>query len=484
MSRFVWLALAGCGTSHPEAPAADASPGDAGHPDGGVEDAGRVDAGDQDAGVDEGVFELVGHSDLGARGMSSALALTGDTAFVGSRTDGGGNHENAGVLVVDLSDPAAPEVIGAIGQPDEDLAGLSSRELRAVPERNLLFVLDLVCDAAAHDCSEVPGTTAALKIYDVSEPTAARRVGTFDFSAAGGWSTPHEFFLWRDPAVPDRILVYVTMLYGPPNLVVLDATDPSSPTVLSTWDSFDDGDLNEIRGWDSQLHSLSVSDDGRMGLFAHWGAGFFLVDTSEIADGATDPRIRPWTPVDARIDDPRERPFTHSAVLVPGRDLVVLTDEVAPIPWSIGCPWGWMRLVDVADPLAPLLVGEYRRPENVLRDCEGAGPANVSFTSHNPTPTGNLVLASWYAAGLVAVDVTDPALAETAAVFVPDPLPEVATEDPEFGGAPVEMWSYPIVKDGLVYVVDVRNGLYVLRYRGPHEEEIARIDFREGNSNL
>ncbi|HEV2061844.1 MAG TPA: hypothetical protein VGR12_03245, partial [Solirubrobacteraceae bacterium] len=47
----------------------------------------------------------------------------------------------------------------------------------------------------------------------------------------------------------------------------------------------------------------------------------------------------------------------------------------------------------------------------------------------------------------------------------------------------VVMWSFPVIKDGLVYVVDLRNGLYVLRYRGPHEREVARAQFLDGNSN-
>ena len=45
------------------------------------------------------------------------------------------------------------------------------------------------------------------------------------------------------------------------------------------------------------------------------------------------------------------------------------------------------------------------------------------------------------------------------------------------------MWSYPIIKDGLIYVVDLRNGLYAVRYRGPFEREVRRISFLEGNSN-
>ena len=46
------------------------------------------------------------------------------------------------------------------------------------------------------------------------------------------------------------------------------------------------------------------------------------------------------------------------------------------------------------------------------------------------------------------------------------------------------MWSFPIIQDGLVYVVDVRNGLYILKYRGPHANEVNGVGFLEGNSNL
>ena len=34
------------------------------------------------------------------------------------------------------------------------------------------------------------------------------------------------------------------------------------------------------------------------------------------------------------------------------------------------------------------------------------------------------------------------------------------------------MWSYPIVTNGLIYVVDVRNGLYVVRYHGRWGEQL------------
>jgi hypothetical protein len=45
-------------------------------------------------------------------------------------------------------------------------------------------------------------------------------------------------------------------------------------------------------------------------------------------------------------------------------------------------------------------------------------------------------------------------------------------------------WSYPVIFKGLVYVVDINQGLLVLRYRGSHQDEVENLAFAEGNSNL
>jgi hypothetical protein len=84
------------------------------------------------------------------------------------------------------------------------------------------------------------------------------------------------------------------------------------------------------------------------------------------------------------------------------------------------------------------------------------------------------------------VSIEDPLHPTQTAEFLPEPLPSVGTEDPALSAGPekVVMWSYPIIKDGLIYVVDIRNGLYILKYHGPFEAEVSGIHFLEGNSNL
>jgi len=88
------------------------------------------------------------------------------------------------------------------------------------------------------------------------------------------------------------------------------------------------------------------------------------------------------------------------------------------------------------------------------------------------------------------VELSNPASPTQDGFFVPTPetlqAGEVHTADPalEPGSNGTIAWSYPIIRNGLIYYVDVANGLYVLRYTGPHADEVAGITFLEGNSNL
>ncbi|HEU4614340.1 MAG TPA: hypothetical protein VFS15_19730 [Kofleriaceae bacterium] len=419
-----------------------------------------------------GSFEVVGHADLGARGMNAAIAIAGDIAYVGSRID------NQPVLIVDIADPENPHVVGELGLPDEGLPSMSSRELRATTDPPMLFVLNLVCSPSLHGCQSGGGEIENIKQYDISNPLAPRLVGLRGIVGERlKTRSPHEFFLWQDPADKTRVLLHVSAP-GVPSLVVLQASDTGPAPVLE-YDPYVEGGV--VRGGENNLlHSVAASDDGRTLYLSHQTAGLYIADIGDIVDRVDPPAVTMMTTADAAVKFGVMGP--HSAVPVPGRDLLVTTEEVYPPPYGTGCPWGHVRLVDIADPAAPALRGEYKLPENDP-SCTADGPM-VAFTAHNATATTNLALVTWYAGGLQAIDISDPNEPFGLAEFRPEPLASVAVEDPGLGGSKVEMWSYPIIKDGLIYVVDSRNGLYALRYHGRWGEEIAYRAFLEGNSNL
>jgi hypothetical protein len=239
------------------------------------------------------------------------------------------------------------------------------------------------------------------------------------------------------------------------------------------------------------LHSLSVSNDGRFAYYALLTGGFAVVDVSDFTSGAANPQLRLVTQNELRPTWPG--PGAHSAVKLWGRDWVWVSDEVygtitAP---GHGCPWGWARMIDISDPSAPTVEADYRIPENDPSTCDDWNPPRTSYSAHNPTLTPHVALSTWHSGGLQAVNIQRPHRPAQLAEFFPEPLPEVTMEDPRLSSDPdtgrhekVVMWSYPIIRDGLIYVVDLRNGLYILKYRGAFEREIARIGFLEGNSNL
>jgi hypothetical protein len=419
-----------------------------------------------------GSFELIGHTPLLNRGMNAALAVYGNYAYVGSRTDG--SHADAGVLVVDVSNPTTPTVVYQIGPPEEGIVGQTSRELRVWPEQELLLVLNFNCDPGLHDCK---GSLAPpnISVYDISGANAAAPTLIAMYTLG---RTPHEFFLWDDPNVDGRALLYVsTPSRFSDNLLVIDISRARQGVFeeLSNWG----GPLGEFR---EELHSLSLSVDGRRAYLAHLRDGFMILDTSDLAEDIPNPQIELLTPAESWV---RSGPGAHSAVKLFGKPYALVTEEVYG-----RCPWGWTFLIDITDDARPQIVSEYKlNPYNTVEHCGEAASERyrfTSFSSHNPTLTRNMAFITWHSGGLQAVSIEDPLQPRQVAEFLPEPLPSVGTEDPALSSGPdkVVMWSYPIIKDGLIYVVDVRNGLYILKYHGPFEEEVAGIRFLEGNSNL
>lgn len=395
-----------------------------------------------------GSFEIVGHADLGARGMNSALAIYQHTVYVGSRID------NQPVLIVDVADPEAPAVVGQIGAPDEGLPGMSSRELRVVPDLKLLVVLNLQCSPDLHGCQNTRSEQENLKLYDLTDPHAPVLVGMYGFSSLPRTPrSPHEFFIAGHHAL-------VSVPGAGPQLEIVDL---ETRTQLLAWDPGLGNTGDDI------LHSVGTNADASVAYLSHQTGGLALADLTH-----TPPAI-----VGAPLHLPGMGP--HSAVQAPGRSLLVVTEEVYPMPYGAGCPWGHLRTVDIADATAPSVAGEYALPEQDPAQCASVAP-NTAFTAHNATLTHDLALVTWYAGGLQAIDISDPAQPFQLAELRPDPLPHVTTEDPGLGGNKVEMWSYPIIDDGLIYVVDVRNGLYVLRYHGRWGEQVSATRFAEGNS--
>src|SRR6266542_3601598 len=459
-------------------------------------------------------FQLVGHNDLSGheldgntipRGMNSQVTIYGHYAYIGNRTDGSSTcgfgdprgyltqncpHPHPGILIADIADPQRPTVVGEIGPPHAGQIGITTRELRVWPQQKLLIVMTFRCSSQIHACPPGNDTTFPfdLKFFDLADPVHPRFISSYvPTSMAGVQVKPHEMYLWVDPRDPGRALLWLstpTLSVNPnrPNLMIVDISQvpsggPPVGIAEGNWNQlFPGAEVPANYDADLDLHSMAPTADGRTTYLAYLRGGMGVLDTSQVAA---------HTAVGCSE--------SHSAVPVPGRPFELSTDEVYgtfTVP-SFGWPWGWARLINVANPARPHLLGEYKIFQNTqtFQGSPGDDLATEQFTSyssHNPTVLRDLAFIAWHSGGLQAIDISDPGDATQAGWFSPGPLSSVATEDPALNGGPnkVTVWSYPIISNGLIYVIDIRNGLYILRYTGTDASDVAGIRFLEGNSNL
>jgi hypothetical protein len=474
-------------------------------------------------------FRLVGHNDLFGRGMNAALAVFDHYIYVGNRTDGSSRcgvgdprrettgldscpHPHPGILVVDVGDPADPTVVGEFGTEFATgvNAGQTSRELRVWPEQQLLMVMYFRCSSVIHACPP-SADTFRIRFFDLgADPVNPPLIATYVPSRK-----PHEMFLWIDPKNRNRALLWLstpTTSANPDvaNLVITDISRARegvfTEIAKGNWNQLYPGAENPANyDFDLSLHSMTPSYDGTKTYLAYLRGTFLVLDTSKVANNQI-----PAGTVESLNDDlltpVANRPLwgtgnqcaghtpagcaeSHSAVPLPGRPFAITIDEVYgtfTVP-SFGWPWGWLRTLNVAEPRRPRIVGEYKILQNTPAYTPAPGENEfTSYSSHNPTVTRNVVLDDWHSGGLQAIDVSDPAVPAQTGWFSPTPLASVANEDPALSRGPnkVVMWSFPIVRNGLIYAIDIRNGLYVLDYNGSRASEIDGLRFLEGNSNL
>lgn len=480
-------------------------------------------------------FELVGHAPLHdehqfvdetfdvPRGANGDITVAGDCVYVGSLV----GYQPP--LIVDISDPGDPAVVGPL--PD------------AIPGvGNGMEGIDASGDVLVVDAREPLGggelgvpddePERALSVYDVSEPREPELVTRHDF---GGLET-HTVSLWRDPEDPERLLA-VQSFDDVPNVQVLDLTGcpdgDCEPEVVAEWA------LQTQAGIDEHTHEAVLSTDGRRMYLAQYTAGTFLLDSSDLVDavrGAGDCNEDPpgSTPgdghcltllnpdADARLDT--EAPFStewhHTAMKVPDRPYLLSLSEATGPRWDGqneevqqgSCPGAFTRVVYAGEDefahhperdggafrgdLHPGIAGVFGLPEQRLENCTANGwaadaaPPRAWFSPHLATVFPNVAFVTYYGAGLRAIDIANPFTPVEAGYFFNEPVDEVRwtaygivgdqeTADdgtvlrrPNPTANHMFAFSYPAIHGGHVVYADVASGLYVLEYDGPHADEL------------
>ena len=385
----------------------------------------------------------VGFLPLGDEEVSDVWAL-GDYAYVGGLGDGGT------VKVVDISDPADPQVVKELGAP----AGCSPQDVKAGRINTKHFRGDLL--VVGND-----GCFEGLQLYDISDPTNPSLL------SEGGPGFVHNTYLYQkgNRAFVLLAVPFAEVFDGFGDFVVMDITDPTDPQMIANWGAGKDGGIAfgapffpvpplppgsdctppdgtpELCRGDAfpgvLLHDVWASADGKTAYLSYWDAGLVLLDISD----PTSPTLL------GRGDEPptfgNDEGNAHVAVPAQGGNLVLVGDE----DFEPG-PWGFLRVFDTSDTSDPHQIGAFATPGSL-------GDDPLPATMHNIIVRGNRAYLSWYFEGIRVVDFSQPTAPREIAAFIPDP----GETSPGF------FWGVYLHRD-MILASDIAGGFFILKLNG------------------
>ena len=219
-------------------------------------------------------------------------------------------------------------------------------------------------------------------------------------------------------------------------LVVYDLADPTDPQEISRWwmpgQHLAGGETPTWEGNHHRLHHALRFGDR---LFAAvWHAGFRIVDIADIAQPRTIGayNYHPPFPEPTHTVMPLAEP-------IGGRQIMVAIDEedqfynAEEALKRRGRPHASLSTYDITDPadIKPLAIFQVSE-----RDSPWSRAANARFGSHQffEQPRGTLIYCAWFAGGLRIVDVADPLAPQEVGWFMPEPVagkPAPQTNDVE-----------------------------------------------------
>jgi hypothetical protein len=387
-------------------------------------------------------FTLIGHNDLGHDIDFGDLWAHDHTVYVGSRC-GGGAQGGGGVRVVDYSDPAHPTMVSTLPNPqytrDEDLV---VRDVDTPSFKGVLAVVGLQqCFGSGH--TEV---VTGLQFFDVTKPAAPVKLSTWKLPT--GSIGCHEIDFVQRPS-DGKVLAgcarnLVDQEAGTTAIHIIDATNPSAPTELSTYSlglPVDHG----IGCMQVQFnHSVRFVDNGLTLYGSYWDAGTVRLDVKN-------PK-KPKLVTTIKITPGDEDGNQHSANLLNnGKWLVINPEDFSPGD----CPsdgrwggWGEAWMYDNTNPLSPRFMGTFSTPNSRSSRRDG------TYTVHNTESWGNTTqfFSSWYGDGVVWWTMNDQG---------------ATTQIGQFAPAGADVWGvYPDAANDLVLMSDIGSGLWIVRPKG------------------
>jgi hypothetical protein len=388
-------------------------------------------------------FEIVGHSDLGGDGFNADVWVHGNFAYVG--VWGSGDICPAtGVKVVDISDPAAPNVVSVLANPE----GTSAEDVVVRSVDTPSFTGDLAVVGIQHPCGS---RRQGLRFFDVTDPT--RPVRLSDWKSPARAPGCHEVDLvQRDDGtvLAGCANLFAELIVGKDEVVLVDATDPTNPQKVGGWALQADLGHDPAKGVGCDqiafAHSVRFADGGQTVYASYWDAGTINLDISNPAApefvGTT--KLQP-------LDEDGDN---HSMTTAEGGKLIMINPEdfspvVCGSRWG---GWGEVWIYNNENPSNTRFLASFSTPNSA------SGRTDGFYTVHNTEVSGQDAYSSWYSDGIVWWRFK--AVPAMKGQFVPPPTP-----DPHgvFPTVPI-VWGVAIDQGtGLILGSDINSGLWIVR---------------------
>jgi hypothetical protein len=332
--------------------------------------------------------------------------------------------------VIDVRDPSRPTLVHQLLMP----AGLRSHKVQIVGDVMLVNYERL---------RGVEAGQGGLKVFDVSDPLDPREIAFLPYPGKGVHRMtyaegPYAYMSATDDGWTDFVFV------------VVDLSDPAHPRECGRWwlpgmHAAGGETLDAAPGRRPRFHHALVRGD--RAYCGWWDSGLVILDISD--------RTRPQ--LVSHLEFPHEASrATHTAFPLPGRELLVVTDEQGPASTNVQTD---VRVVDISDERAPVVVGVFPRPDGDYASRPGRfGPHNVHEMRPGTFVSADTIHLTYFSAGLRIFDVSDPSAPAETAAYVPDTP----------AGLDRVQWNDVLVSaDGLIYVSDRSGGgIYVLERTG------------------
>ena len=309
-------------------------------------------------------------------------------------------HDNDGLRIIDLADPAHPADLGHLAP--------------AFPASEYYNDVKVVETADGAVYALLASNGRGVVVADVTDPTAPVEVTSFPAPpVSGGGVNVHTLFVEGDR-------VYLANL-DVGGIEIYDIADPTRPVPLGAYVYPDAGALGGF------VHDLFVQDG--VAYLNYWSVGFVVVDAADPAHPAL---------LGVFDDYPRRTSHSNWVTEAGGRRIAIHGDEDFD---------AHVRIIDV-DPDSPTVFTEI-----------GSYQTRPQVSVHNIMATGGLALVTYYQDGLRVLDLADPTSPVEIAHFAT--WPGAASG---YGGSFYEAAigvDYDAERD-LILVADTHRGLLVL----------------------